>query len=206
MQPPLGVEQQQAKAPEIDHARSGTALAGPHHDRALSHRVDEGLLPPYGIPSLVAILGPVVISHHEVAGGAGVRHGLYLRDQPPLRFLPFRVAGGGKALGIRVVAQEHHHSPRLAGSQVSAQGLEHRLSSGIGISCVTDEIEAGLHLCRRQRRNRGRHRRLCAGTCQDAQQPDHQTRPKSPSHLMAEAFLLRTGSAWHTRVPRPQRE
>src|SRR4051812_34033232 len=118
VQPPLGIQEKQPKPSEIHDARSGTATPGAHHDCATSGGVHEALLPSHCFPAFVAVLGPIVIAHHHVAGGASLLHHHYLRTQPSLGLLPFRSAGCGKALRIRIVAEEQHHSAPVASPEI----------------------------------------------------------------------------------------
>ena len=120
----------------------GQPPARPKQDLPAARRIHEDCLPLDRLPPFLAVLGPVVVSGNEVAGGAAGSDGLDLRREVPLGLAPAGPAGRWKSPGIRVVSQKDDHALRTPAGEILPQGQQHRLAGRIGLPGVADEIQA----------------------------------------------------------------
>jgi hypothetical protein len=150
MEPPLSVEQQQPDpGADIDDAGTGTTSSRFERGIATAHGVDVMLLPEGCLPASFPKSFPVVIPQNEVALDAGPLHNLELGQEAALRVGPFRILRFRQAFGICVVSQENHNGlPSLHG-KLSAQRLENRLTAQPGRSRISQEIDPGGNIPRR---------------------------------------------------------
>jgi hypothetical protein len=110
MKPPLCVEQDEPETPAyVDYDRAGTSVSWLQQGRATSDRINESPLPPYCVPPIVAVLGPVMISRDKEATRPGAGDYANLGGEVHLGGTPFDSIGRGKPTRIDVVSQKNHH-------------------------------------------------------------------------------------------------
>ena len=167
VQPPLGVERDNAEPPAHVHdVGSRTAVFRHLADAGTTAFRDAPLSATDRLPSIRSEAVPVVVPWNEDPLDPGLAHHVDLRIQPTERLALPRGTVVGNAAGVHVVTQEDDH-PLLAGGagQVTGQRTQHRLALRIGGAGITDENQRGLNQgeCDRRHRSRNRRRRGARG-------------------------------------------
>jgi hypothetical protein len=91
---------------------------------------------------------PIMVAEDKVAGGARSGDHVHLGGEPPFRIPAGCIVRWRQSTRVHIVTEEEDDPFGTPRGKVATEGAKHRLTGGVGRSCVANQVQTCRHLLR----------------------------------------------------------